>query len=140
MSISPLVRFGVSLEKGLLDKFDRLIRRRGLANRSEALRDLIRKALIEKEWTEGADVAGAVTLVYDHHRGDLLARLTDIQHDYHHLIISTQHIHLDHDHCLEIIAVRGKARLVARLADSLRSIKGVKHGTISMSSTGKDLE
>ena len=138
--MSKLVRFGVSLEKKLLDHFDALIVKRGYASRSEALRDLIRQTLVEKEWAEGEEVAGAITLVYDHHRKDLLGRITDIQHDYHHLIISTQHIHLDHDHCLEIIAVRGRARDAARLADSLRSIKGVKHGTVSMSSTGKDLE
>ncbi len=138
--MSKLVRFGVSLEKGLLEKFDALIAGRGYASRSEAFRDLIRGSLIEKEWREGEEVAGAITLVYDHHRKDLLGRMTDIQHDHHHLIISTQHIHLDHDHCLEIIAVRGPATDVGRLADSLRSVKGVKHGTVSMSSAGKDLE
>jgi len=138
--MSKLVRFGVSLEKGLLEKFDALIAERGYASRSEAFRDLIRGSLIEKEWKAGEDVAGAVTLVYDHHRKDLVGRITDIQHEYHHLIISAQHIHLDYDHCLEIIAVRGPAADAERLADSLRSIKGVKHGTVSMSSTGRDLE
>jgi CopG family nickel-responsive transcriptional regulator len=138
--MSILVRFGVSLEKGLLDKFDALIAERGFASRSEAFRDLIRSTLIEKEWTEGEEVAGAITLVYDHRRKDLMGRMTDIQHDYHHLIVSTQHIHLDHDHCLEILAVRGQARDVGRLADSLRTVKGVKHGTVSMNSAGKELE
>jgi CopG family nickel-responsive transcriptional regulator len=138
--MSKLVRFGVSLEKGLLEKFDALIAERGYASRSEAFRDLIRGSLIEKEWKAGEDVAGAVTLVYDHHRKDLMGRITDIQHEYNHLIISAQHIHLDYDHCLEIIAVRGPAADAERLADSLRSIKGVKHGTVSMSSTGRDLE
>jgi len=138
--MDKIVRFGVSLEKGLLEKFDALLEERGYSSRSEALRDLIRQSLIEKKWREGAEVAGAVTLIYDHHRKDLVGRITDIQHDCPHLIISTQHIHLDHDHCLEIIAVRGGSEEVRRLADSLRSIKGVKHGTINMSSTGKDLE
>jgi len=138
--MSKLVRFGVSLEKALLDKFDVLIAERGYASRSEALRDFIRGSLIEKEWTEGEEVAGAITLVYDHHRKDLMGHMTDIQHDYHHLIISTQHIHLDHDLCLEIIAVRGPAAEVGKLADSLRSVKGVMHGTVSMSSVGKDLD
>ena len=138
--MSKLVRFGVSLEKGLLEKFDALIAERGYASRSEAFRDLIRGSLIEKEWKAGEDVAGAVTLVYDHHRKDLVGRIIDIQHEFHHLIISAQHIHLDYDHCLEIIAVRGPAADAERLADSLRSIKGVKHGTVSMSSTGRDLE
>jgi CopG family nickel-responsive transcriptional regulator len=138
--MSKLVRFGVSLEKSLLDKFDALTAARGYASRSEAFRDLIRGTLIEKEWKEGEEVAGAVTLVYDHHRKDLMGRITDIQHDYHHLIISTQHVHLDHDHCLEIIAVRGRAGELDRLADSLRSIKGVTHGTLSVASAGKDLD
>jgi len=138
--MDKIVRFGVSLEKGLLDRFDALLEERGYSSRSEALRDLIRQSLVEKEWREGAEVAGAVTLIYDHHRKDLVGRITDIQHDCYHLIISTQHIHLDHDRCLEIIAVRGGSEEVRRLADSLRSIKGVKHSTISMSSTGKDLE
>jgi CopG family nickel-responsive transcriptional regulator len=138
--MSKLVRFGVSLEEGLLSKFDALFRKRGWASRSEAFRDLIRQELIKKEWLEGGEVAGAVTLIYDHHRKDLLGRITDIQHDYHHLIISTQHIHLDHDHCLEIVAVKGKPAEVHRLADTLKAIKGVKHGTLSMSTTGQDLE
>lgn len=138
--MSQLVRFGVSLEKGLLDRFDAQVAERGFASRSEAFRDLIRTTLIEKEWAEGEDVAGAITLVYDHRRKDLLARMTDIQHEYHHLIISNQHIHLDHNHCLEIIAVRGKAGDVRRLADSLRTVRGVKHGTISMNSAGRELE
>jgi len=134
--MTKLVRFGVSLEKGLLDKFDGLVAEKGYASRSEAFRDLIRGRLVEKTWKAGQAVAGAVTLVYDHHRKDLMSRITDIQHDFHRLIISTQHIHLDHDHCLEIIAVRGRAGEVGRLADSLRSIKGVMHGTVSMASAG----
>ncbi len=138
--MSKLVRFGVSLEKGLLEKFDALIAERGFASRSEAFRDLIRGQLIEKEWREGDEIAGAITLVYDHHRKDLVGRLTDLQHDYQRLIVSTQHIHLDHDHCLEIIAVRGRAGDVGRLADALRAVRGVKHGTISMNSSGKELE
>lgn len=134
--MSKLTRFGVSLEKGLLDKFDALVAEKGYASRSDAFRDLIRGRLVERTWRAGEAVAGAVTLVYDHHRKDLMGRITDIQHDFHALIISTQHVHLDHDHCLEIIAVRGKAGEVGRLADALRSIKGVMHGTVSMSSAG----
>ncbi len=103
------------------------------------MRDLIRQELIKKEWNEGDDVAGAITLIYDHHRRDLLNKITDLQHDFQKVIISTQHIHLDHDNCLEIVAVRGRPEEVIRLADMLKSIKGVKHGTLSMSSTGKDI-
>ncbi|MBE3111741.1 MAG: nickel-responsive transcriptional regulator NikR [Acidobacteria bacterium] len=137
--MNKLVRFGISLGKDLLDRFDALVAERGYASRSEAFRDLIRGSLVEEEWRTGGEVAGAVTLVYDHNKKDLVSRLTDIQHDAHDLILSTQHIHLDHDHCLEIIAVRGRAADVRRLADSLRSVKGVLQGTVNMASTGKKL-
>jgi len=137
--MSELVRFGVSLEKALLEKFDAFIRNRNYTNRSEAFRDMIRQELIKKEWLEGEDVAGAITLIYDHHRKDLLSKITDIQHNYQEVIISTQHVHLDHDNCLEIVAVRGTPGEVQRLANRLKSIKGVKHGTLSMSSTGKEI-
>ena len=135
-----MFRFGVSLEKTLIEKFDRYIRERNYTNRSEALRDLIRQELIKKEWVEGDDVAGAVTLIYDHHRKDLLNKITHIQHHFQKVIISTQHIHLDHDNCLEIVAVRGSAVEAQRLADTLKSIKGVKHSTLAMSSTGTHIE
>jgi CopG family nickel-responsive transcriptional regulator len=138
--MSDLFRFGVSLDKALLDKFDRYIRERNYSNRSEAFRDLIRQELIKKEWQEGDDVAGAITLIYDHHRKDLLYKITDLQHDFQKVIISTQHIHLDHDNCLEIVAVRGQPREVTKLADMMKSIKGVKHCTLSMSSTGEHIE
>jgi CopG family nickel-responsive transcriptional regulator len=138
--MSELVRFGVSLEKRLLEKFDNFIKERNYTNRSEAFRDMIRQELIKKEWVEGEDIAGAITLIYDHHRKDLLSKITDIQHNYQKLIISTQHIHLDHNNCLEIVAVRGNPAEVQRLADTLKSIKGVKHGTLNMSSTGKGIE
>ncbi len=138
--MSSLFRFGVSLEKTLLDKFDHYIREKNYANRSEAFRDLIRQELIKKEWVEGEEVAGAITLIYNHHRKDLLSKITDIQHDFQKTIISTQHVHLDHDNCLEIVAVRGKSDDVQRLANMLKSIKGVKHGTLSMSSTGVGID
>ena len=137
--MSELVRFGVSIEKPLLERFDALIRNRQYTNRSEALRDLIRRELVRKEWREGGEVAGAITLIYDHHTRDLMAKVTDTQHDFQKVIISTQHIHLDHRNCLEIIAARGKADDVQRLADALTSIKGVRHGTLSMSSTGREI-
>ena len=138
--MSRLVRFGISLGEDLLARFDRLVVAwRGYASRSEAFRDLIRASLVEEEWRGGGEVAGAITLVYDHHRKDLVSRLTDLQHDAHGLIVSTQHIHLDHDHCLEIIAVRGRAVGVRRLADALRSVKGVLQGSVNMASTGKRL-
>ena len=138
--MSELVRFGVSLEKALLDRFDVLIREKQYTNRSEALRDLIRRELVQKEWQGGSDVAGAITLIYDHHKRDILRMVTDTQHEFQEVIISTQHIHLDHHNCLEIVAARGKAEEVQKLADALRSIKGVRHATLSMSSTGREIE
>ena len=137
--MSELSRFGVSLDKELLDKFDRLIRARHYTNRSEALRDLIRQELIKKQWQQGKEVAGAITLIYDHHQRDLLSKLTSIQHDFQKVIISTQHIHLDHNNCLEIIVVKGYSRDAQKLADTLKSVKGVKHGALSMSTTGKEI-
>ena len=137
--MSEIVRFGVSLEKELLEKFDRLIKEKKYPNRSEAIRDLIRENLVKKEWTEGKEVAGAITLVFDHHKRELVNTLTDIQHDFHQLIISSQHIHLDHDNCLEIIVVRGKPIEVRGLADKLKSTKGVKYGSLSIATTGKGL-
>ncbi len=137
--MSKVFRFGISLDKDLLDKFDRLIKEKSYSNRSEAFRDLIRQELIKKEWQEGKEIAGAITLIYNHHKRELLNKITDIQHDFQKIIISTQHIHLDHNNCLEIIAVKGNPKEAQKLADTLKSIKGVKHGTLSMSSTGKDI-
>jgi CopG family nickel-responsive transcriptional regulator len=130
----PIARIGVSLEGDLLRRFDALIAERGYTSRSDGLRDLIRGSLIESRGRKGGVVAGAITLVYNHHRRDLAGRLTEIQHGFQHLIISSQHIHLDHDHCLEIVAVKGKGDEIERLASELRSVKGVGHGTVSMSS------
>ena len=138
--MANLFRFGISLEKKLLDEFDTLIKRKNYSNRSEAFRDLIRQELVKEEWAEGSEVVGAITLVYDHHKRELVNKLTDIQHDFQGTIISTQHIHLDHDNCLELIAVKGAPTDIGKLADTLKSVKGVKHGTLSMSSTGKGLK
>mgnify|MGYP001033636279 CR=1 FL=1 len=138
--MARLVRFGVSLDRELLDKFDRLIKERKYTNRSEAFRDLIRQELVRKQWQEGEEIAGAISLVYDHHKRELVNKLTNIQHDFSKIIISSQHIHLDHDNCLEIVAVKGTPQEAQLLADALRSVKGVKHGTLSMSTTGKGIE
>ena len=137
--MSEIVRFGVSLEKELLDKFDRLIKEKKYSNRSEAIRDLIRENLVKREWVEGKEVAGAITLVFDHHKRDLVNILTDIQHDFYQIIISSQHIHLDHSNCLEIIVVRGRPIEVRELANKLKSNRGVKYGALSIATTGKEL-
>ncbi|MFA5144098.1 MAG: nickel-responsive transcriptional regulator NikR [Candidatus Omnitrophota bacterium] len=137
--MSELFRFGISLPKDLLDKFDKLISEKNYTNRSEAFRDLIRQELVKKEWQEGEEVAGTITIIYDHHQRELATKLMDIQHDHGKNIISTQHIHLDHHNCMEIIAVRGSAKEAQKLADMLKAVKGVKHSTLGMSSTGKHI-
>ncbi len=137
--MSELVRFGVSLEKELLERFDNLIRSRKYTNRSEALRDMIRQELLKQEWEAGGEVAGAITFIYDHHTRELLSKITDIQHDSQEVIISTQHIHLDHHHCLEIIAVKGRVKKVLKLADLLKAIKGVRHCALSMTGSGEEV-
>ncbi len=136
-----LSRIGVAIDEDLLDKFDRLIAQRGYTNRSEAFRDLIRDELVEKAWeSPDSQVVGTVTLVYDHHVRLLNEKLTDIQHNFHRSILSTLHVHLDHDHCLEVLVVRGKAADVRRVADTLISTKGVKHGRLTITTSGADLK
>ena len=135
--MTELIRFGISLEKELSQKFDKRIKRKGYTNRSEAIRDLIRQDLVTQAWQEGREIAGAITLIYDHHKRELMNKLTDIQHDFQKVIISGQHIHLDHDNCLEIVAVKGNPQEVLKLSNMLKAVKGVKHGTLSMSATGK---
>ncbi|MCX5688091.1 MAG: nickel-responsive transcriptional regulator NikR [Candidatus Omnitrophica bacterium] len=134
-----LVRFGVSLDSELLNKFDLLTKEKNYTCRSEAFRDLIREDLVKAEWKKNKEIVGAITLIYDHHKRELVNKLMDIQHDFGGIIISSQHIHLDHNNCLEIIAVKGSSKEAQKLADSLKSVKGVKHGTLSLSTTGKDI-
>ena len=135
--MSDIIRFGVSLEEDLLDNFDRLIKKRKYTNRSEAIRDLIRQELLKKDLEEDREVAGAITYIYDHHQRDLLNKIIDVQHDHHDIIQSSQHIHLDHHNCLEIVAVKGNSSKVSKLSDTLKAIKGVKHGSLSISGIGK---
>lgn len=125
------VRFGISIDEKLLQQFDRLIDDKGYSNRSEAVRDLMRDALVERQWAEDeAETVGTVTLVYDHHTRDLADKLTEHQHSHHQSIISVLHVHLDSHNCLEVAVVRGTAREVRRLADELIGTKGVKHGKL----------
>ena len=134
-----LVRFGVSLDKELLKKFDERLKEKKYTNRSEAIRDLIRDDLVKKEWQEGKEVTGSITLVYNHHKRELTNLLIDIQHDYHDTVLSTQHIHLDEDNCLEIVVVKGKPKEIEELYGKLKSAKGVKHGVFSMATTGMEI-
>lgn len=139
MNMSKLVRFGVSLEEDLLVKFDQHIKQRKYTNRSEALRDMIREELVKKEWTENKEVTGAITLVYDHHTRELVNKVLDVQHDHHDCILSTQHIHLDHHNCFEIIVTKGKSKDIEVLYQKLKSVKSVKHAGFMMATKGKDL-
>jgi CopG family nickel-responsive transcriptional regulator len=138
--MSELSRIGVAIDAELLEKFDRLLARRGYENRSEAFRDLIRDQLIEESWkSPDAPVVGTVTLLYDHHVRLLSEKLTDLQHEHHKSILSTLHVHLDHDHCLEVLVVRGKAGAVQKIADTLISTKGVKHGRLTIAAAGAEI-
>lgn len=137
--MKKLVRFGVSLDHHLLDDFDRVITRKNYTNRSEALRDLIRDNLVGQEWDENKVTVGTITIVYSHHVHDLTEKLTDLQHRYHRLILSAMHVHLDHDHCLEVLVVRGKGADIKKVADTLIGTKGVKHGKLTMTTTGQGL-
>ncbi len=128
-------RFGVSLEEELLESLDRLVSDHHFPNRSQAIRFLIRKNEVEKQWKEDQEVAGALVLIYNHHKRDIQKQMTSIQHGYNCLILSSQHIHLDHDMCLETITVRGKAGKLLKLADKLKAVKGIRHGELVMSGT-----
>lgn len=128
-------RFGVSLEENLLNSLDNLVDEQNFPNRSQAIRFLIKKNIVEAKWQDNKEVAGAIVLVYDHHKQDLQKNSTDIQHDFHDLILAVQHVHLDHDNCLETIAVKGKAQRLISLSNKLISLKGIKHGKLVMSTS-----
>ncbi len=134
------IRFGISLDADLLEQFDSLCEKQGSPNRSEAIRDLIRAALVKDRWQrDNSLVAGTLTMVYDHHKSDLAQRLTAQQHDFHDLIITTLHVHLDHHNCLEVLVLKGEAQQLQNFANSLLSVKGVKTGQLTISTTGEDL-
>jgi CopG family nickel-responsive transcriptional regulator len=133
------IRFSVSMEEDLVRAFDSLCRRRGWTNRSEAIRDAIRRQLVEHEWAADEEVVGVITLLYDHHGSGLGKKLTELQHDAIDVIISTTHVHIDEGNCLEFLAVRGEARELEQLAHQLVGLKGVKHGQLTGTSTGKKI-
>jgi CopG family nickel-responsive transcriptional regulator len=126
-------RFGVSLEEELLNDLDQLVIQHNFPNRSQVIRYLIKKNLVEDEWDGNEEVAGAIVLVYDHHKRGLQSKSTEVQHNFHHLILSVQHVHLNHNNCLETIAVKGKAKELINLSNQLIAIKGIKHGQLVMS-------
>ena len=138
--MSDLIRISMSLEKGLLQRFDRQIAKQGYPTRSEAIKGLMRHALVEQEWAGNQVVAGAITMVYDHHRRGMVKSVIDVQHDFGSVIVSTQHVHLDHDHCLEVVVLKGKAGRIRELVSALRSVKGLKHNSLVMTSVGSNLD
>lgn len=134
------IRFGVSLDSDLLEKFDALCEERCYQTRSEAIRDLIRKDLVQKEWEDqNQEVTGTMTLVYNHHQSDLAQKMTEIQHQALDIIITSLHIHIDAHNCLEVLVLRGPVRDIRNIAQRLTATRGVKHGKLSLSTTGKDL-
>lgn len=136
-----LIRFGISMEKDLLGRLDQEIVKRGYPNRSEAIRDLIRNQLVEIDWSqEKEEVAGTITIIYNHHVRGLSDLLLEMQHDHHHMIISVMHVHLEHEHCLEVMVIKGMASEAKELAGRLIGVKGVKHGKLTITSTGKSLK
>jgi CopG family nickel-responsive transcriptional regulator len=139
--MADVVRFGISIDDRLLAKFDQHIEEKGYSNRSEAVRDLIRNALVAEQWLrdDQEEMVGTVSLVYDHHTRELSDKLTEHQHSHHRNIISALHVHLDAHHCLEVVVIKGKAREIKRLADELIGTKGVKHGRLMTTTTGEGL-
>ena len=125
-------RFGVSLEEEILQALDNLVLAHRFPNRSQAIRHLIKNTIVKDNWEENKIVAGAIVIVYDHHKRELNSKLVNAQHDFHHLILSTQHVHIAHSLCLETIAVKGKAQDLLKLADNIIAIKGIKHGKLVM--------
>lgn len=137
--MSELTRLGISINSDLLSKFDKSLDEKGYANRSEAFRDLVRNFIIETEWENNVEVVGVVTIIYDHHIHELTEKINEIQHQHTHLINSTLHVHLDHDNCLEAIVLKGNSNEIRNLADRLIGTKGVKHGELARTTTGKDI-
>ena len=126
-----ITRFGVSIEPNLLKKFDKQIKKEGYKNRSEAIRDMIRKNIIqEKQKDPDAKAIGTLTMIYDHHMGNLTNRLLDLQHDHTKEILTTTHIHIDHHNCLEVLVLKGKTGNIQKLADNIKALKGIKHGEL----------
>jgi CopG family nickel-responsive transcriptional regulator len=139
MKIENVTRFSISLPPSLLRQLDQMSTEKGYANRSLAVADMIRNQLVEhQEKTGTGDIAGTITLVYDHHKPHLQSTLTDIQHDHHDVILSTVHVHLDHHNCLEVLLVRGPGNVIRQIADALITAKGVKHGKLTVTTTGKE--
>ena len=138
--MSTLSRTGVSLDENLLKEFDRLITKRGYQNRSEAVRDLIRRALLEENVDSNKSAVGTLTLVYDHHIPNLSEKLTEIQHRAGTMVLAATHVHLDHHYCLEVVIMRGKSKELQAIADGILALRGVELGKLVLTNSGKDLK
>jgi CopG family nickel-responsive transcriptional regulator len=139
-TMPDLTRTGVSIETDLLEQFDGLIARRGYKNRSEAIRDLIRESLVSEAIDKNRQVVATLSMIYDHHRPNLSEKLNEIQHHSHGNIMAATHVHLDEDNCLEVVIMRGRSGEVQHLADHMLAMRGVKHGKLVLTTTGKDLK
>ena len=137
--MTKLVRVSLSLEDSLLDSLSRLVDQSNYDNRSEYIRDLIREQLIREQWAEGTDVVGTITLVYNHHQRTLCEKLIDLQHHCGEHVLASTHVHLSHEICAEMIMLRGKAKGLKKMANSMKKLRGVLHAELSMSTTGEQL-
>jgi len=139
--MGKLVRFGIAMDEDLLGRFDELVSRRGIAaNRSEAVRDLVRDALVDEQWeAPDEEIVGTITMVFDHHANDLAEKLDSLQHAHHDKVVSSMHVHLDAHNCLEVIVVRGRSGDIRSIAEAILGTKGVKHGKLVTTTTGRHL-
>ena len=138
--MSKVERITISVEGPLLAQFENYIEAHGYPTRSEAMKGLMRQALVEQEWQKGTDVAGAISLVYDHHKRGVMEKLTAVQHDFGGLIVCAQHVHLDHHNCMEVVVVRGTAKQIHKLLMQIKAIKGIKHSALMRATTGEAVE
>ena len=138
--MAELTRTGVSLEDDLLKQFDRVIAKRGYKNRSEAIRDLIRESLVSEAVDQNREVVATLSMIYDHHRPNLSNKLNEIQHHFHGNVLAATHVHLDHDHCLEVVIMKGQSGKIKQVADQMLAMRGVTHGKLVLTTPGKDLK
>jgi CopG family nickel-responsive transcriptional regulator len=139
MNMSRVARFSVSIEPELLEKFNSMLEEKGYANRSEAVRDLIREKIVEEKWKKGGNVIGSLTLVYDHEVRGVADKLTDLQHVYSENVVSSMHVHLSERSCMEILVIKGDAAVVKKISEELLSSRGVKHGKLVVTSIAEEL-
>jgi CopG family transcriptional regulator, nickel-responsive regulator len=137
--MAELIRTGISLERELLDMFDRAIGRKGYTNRSKAIRDLVRDYAVSEDVETNRTVVGTLTVVYNHHKPGLSERINDIQHHAGQKVLAATHVHLDHEHCLEVVIMRGRSSEVQHVAEQILTLRGVKHGRLVLTASGKGL-